>query len=193
MEGSCFCISFFAHFITFLLFFLCLLSEPVPSFLSLRFRRAKHFPFTNIMGVCNWPCCATTCILLSSFCVVFLTVLGILLAQESESIELSHSRKKDGMIASFTAAGIYLGFLIVSSIYLLRLRYSTPAHRVTSLFGSRPPRDYSRANSAASSGIGTVTTEEAVQMENIGIAKQASLDFEQKNPPAFIWPAFTRD
>lgn len=49
---------------------------------------------------------------------MFLVVVGILLAQDSASIEIEDSRKHNGMIASFIAALIYLCFLIASSVYL---------------------------------------------------------------------------
>eukprot|EP00922_Rhytidocystis_sp_ex-Travisia-forbesii_P036815 GHVS01054767.1.p1 GENE.GHVS01054767.1~~GHVS01054767.1.p1 ORF type:complete len:145 (+),score=17.77 GHVS01054767.1:177-611(+) len=70
------------------------------------------------MGPFTGPCCAYTCLLLSGFSVVFLAVLGCLLATHSETVEIKADQMQPGMIASFTAAGVYVLCVIASVIYL---------------------------------------------------------------------------
>eukprot|EP00922_Rhytidocystis_sp_ex-Travisia-forbesii_P062758 GHVS01093291.1.p1 GENE.GHVS01093291.1~~GHVS01093291.1.p1 ORF type:complete len:150 (+),score=23.09 GHVS01093291.1:143-592(+) len=108
------------------------------------------------MGACTGPCCAYTCLLLSSFSVVFLAVLGCLLATHSETVEIKPANMHSGMVASFTAAGIYAICVIASVIYLCR--HARTAGGGGRSGGGLPPevmssrqRHYRRTNTSSNS------------------------------------------
>lgn len=66
-------------------------------------------------------CCAQTCVLLSAFCTVFLSVLAGLLLVHSESIEIRGEHKTRAGVSCLVCVGLYAILLYASVRYL---RYS---------------------------------------------------------------------
>ncbi|KEP61177.1 UNVERIFIED_CONTAM: hypothetical protein HHA_301130 [Hammondia hammondi] len=64
------------------------------------------------------PCCATCCLLLSGFAVVFLLVFGALMANKATTIEIEHDKMDNGCVAAFICAGAYTVFFLISALYL---------------------------------------------------------------------------
>eukprot|EP00921_Rhytidocystis_pertsovi_P004089 GHVQ01007065.1.p1 GENE.GHVQ01007065.1~~GHVQ01007065.1.p1 ORF type:complete len:138 (-),score=25.35 GHVQ01007065.1:1388-1801(-) len=130
---------------------------------------------------CTWPCCASCCLLLSSFCGIFLTVLGIIFANGSMFIEVPVLKHHDGMIASFIAAGFYLVFLIVSSIYLFKTRQGGNTTPQTLSFINS---DYQRANSSAESSAVQLraVARQATAASSMGHGDEGNLEKEPVSP-----------
>eukprot|EP01053_Blabericola_migrator_P009996 Blabericola_migrator_1__9995@NODE_5531_length_739_cov_170_952381_g3588_i0_p1_GENE_NODE_5531_length_739_cov_170_952381_g3588_i0NODE_5531_length_739_cov_170_952381_g3588_i0_p1_ORF_typecomplete_len136_score12_69TMEM171/PF15471_6/0_0031PIRT/PF15099_6/0_015LPG_synthase_TM/PF03706_13/0_045KCH/PF16944_5/0_087Wzy_C_2/PF11846_8/0_08DUF5453/PF17534_2/0_12Cad/PF03596_13/0_13Baculo_11_kDa/PF06143_11/0_78Baculo_11_kDa/PF06143_11/3e02Phage_holin_3_6/PF07332_11/0_34SLC3A2_N/PF16028_5/3_1e02SLC3A2_N/PF16028_5/2 len=108
------------------------------------------------MGLCSKLCWSYCCILYFIFAVLFLTVLGILCAQDSHLSEVKMEIRTKAAGPVFIALGIYAVCALVSVVYLVLHNRKAKKNPPTTAFESNRQRKGKLADAAL---LGTTSPE----------------------------------